>query len=249
MTDFYYEKNPLIQVTFQVRFTKILSLVTGVPSDFQINLKKLLDVKNLDYSEERDILLNSSSIFPTPAPNFIFIDKQNSVSIKICSDYLQIYSSKYKHFNDFKHYIEASLEAFKLSYHNQIYTRIGFMYQNLIIKEDLELDNWEDILSRELTPMFTKLPIGNLDNFTNILNIKSENYQFTCRTGLADTTNSQDNKTTKGYIIDIDGFTTGEYDHESILQHTKHIRECNKKLFRGFITDELHTKLIPREYR
>jgi uncharacterized protein (TIGR04255 family) len=244
--DLYYKENPLIQVAFQVRFNTILKIVQVVPSEFQSELIRLLHRKNIQYSLERSILINPEQGIQLNEPHVhVFTDAVRKVSIKLSPDYLQVVSSNYESFDlSFKKYVEASLEALRIAYDDQLYTRIGFMYQNLIIREKLGLSDWKEVLTEKSAPeIFEELPLGALNSFTKILNIVDGEYQYNCRTGLVEAQDRIDNGKYQGYIIDIDGFTLGEFEHESIFQHIETIRRSNKQLFRRFITDELHQKL------
>lgn len=246
MEDLYYKENPLIQVAFQVRFNTILKIVQVVPSEFQAQLIKLLHRKNIQYSLERNFLINPEQGLQLNEPQVhVFTDVARKVSVKLSPDYLQVVSNNYESFDlSLKKYIEASLEAFRIAYDDQLYTRIGFMYQNLIIKEKLGLSDWKEVLTQKSAPeIFEQLPFGNLNSFTKILNIIDGDYQYNCKTGLVDAQDMSDNKKYQGYIIDIDGFTLGEIGNESVFQHIESIRGSNKKLFRRFITEQLHKKL------
>lgn len=243
-TEEYYKKNPLTQVTFQIRFNKILELVNEVPASFQKNL-------GLDYiyNESGSVEITGLGLgTPTKLHSFTITTNDRSYVIILCSDYLQILTNTYKNFASFLPYIEHAINMFKESYPAiRTVNRIGFMYQNLITREKLEIDkNWKALLSEKLTPeLYDGFPVSDFLSFTKIYNLQKSGYQFTCRNGLVDVINQNSSEKSQGYFIDIDGYLTGEIKYESILQHVKEIRKTNKWLFRQFITDELHSYLLP----
>lgn len=85
-----------------------------------------------------------------------------------------------------------------------------------------------------------------LKSFIKTYSLEKDLYRFTVKNGLIDVS-KKDNpaEITQGYMIDIDGFVDTEHTYDSILPHTRQIREQDKKFFRGFITDELHKLLDP----
>ncbi len=240
----YYKNNPLIQVTFQIRFNTILELMTSVPALFQ----KKLGI-NYVYHEVRDVEFSSLGVGTSPV-RYSFSSASGDIphEVILCPDYLQVLTKNYKNFPQFLDHIQHAVKAFQDSYPevNNI-KRIGFMYQNIIIKEKLGIeDDWKDLLNKDLAPeLFEGFPVSGLQSFTKIYQLKEGEYNFLCKNGLIEVVNQITQDKTHGYNIDIDGCLMEETSCAEIIRHVREIRTVNKRLFRCFITDKLHKLLQP----
>jgi|688.fasta_scaffold179057_2 uncharacterized protein (TIGR04255 family) len=246
--DYYYKKNPLIQVTFQIRFNRILDLLKSPPVDFQKNL----GISDFDYSEIKNISLLPDGFTPTEATLHRFTSNKgedNVFNVDLCADYLNVATSSYINFASFQSSIEQGLKALERSYPIKKFSRLGFMYQNLIIREEIDLEQyeWKELLNKELAPeLFEDFPVKNLYSFLKVYSLKESEYNFTCKNGLVDVINQRNQERTQGYNIDIDGYVLGDYTYDTALYHTRKIRAINKQLFRQFITTKLHECLQPQ---
>jgi uncharacterized protein (TIGR04255 family) len=249
-----YQKNPLIEVVFQVRIPKYLPIDTEAPAEFQ----KLV-VGEYPIYEPRNML--QIVLGPSPqeavgrAPSEMFgrmhafTSADRNWSIQLSGDGLSLITRRYERWEDFKGRIGKALGAFLTTYQLPVLTRIGLRYQNVISRETLGLEGrpWSELLKPYISAEMSQ---GALDE-TEILarqttvRIKLENDFFLLlRHGLV--THKETQKF--AYLIDGDFFTEQQraLNLDDTLATSERLHTHSDRLFRWCITESLHKAMGPK---
>ena len=117
-------QKPLIEVSFQVRFPRFLTIETEPPSEFQ----KLV-IAEFPIYEQRQLF--QFSIGPAGAERsdvhgkmHVFQSTDRNVKITLASDSLAVSCSRYKSWEDFHPLVTQALDAFHRTYRLPIFTRV-----------------------------------------------------------------------------------------------------------------------------
>jgi uncharacterized protein (TIGR04255 family) len=154
-----YDRNPLVGVTFHARFSRLLEVDSELPTTFQ---KAILS----DYPllEEREIYRitvsnNASDNAPTSERGKIydFLSEEKIWKASLGSDSIALTTSKYRTWEDFRARLTSLLNHFWSVYQVPYFTRIGLKYQNMLVREDLELAGvpWKELLGAHFASELT----------------------------------------------------------------------------------------------
>jgi uncharacterized protein (TIGR04255 family) len=248
-----YNKNPLVEVIFQVRFPRFLPIEAEPPIEFQRRL-----IAEYPIYEQRNvfqIVFAATQEGRPPASEttgrmHTFMTKDRTWTVTLVGDYFSISTSKYVRWEDFRQRIEASLKVALEVYQFQIFTRLGLRYQDVISRETLGLEKskWSDLLRNHVAGEFATKEVAedSVISKETVLTMKLENSDtLLFRHGLVS------NKETQklAYLIDSDFFNEEQRtaDLDGTLQVADRLHTNSGRFFRWCITDALHAALEPNE--
>lgn len=245
-----YAKNPLIEVSFQVRFPRFLTIETEPPSEFQ----KLV-IGQFPIYEQRQVFQFSISVGAGPERSEVhgkmhaFQSADRNATITLASDSLAVSCSRYSSWEDFLPLVTRALDAFHRTYRLPIFTRVGLRYVNVIAREDLGLSDrpWSDLLQSYIAGAFLGPSLSETDFLakTTILTAKlSDGDHVLLRHGLV-----TQNETKKiAYLIDSDFYNEEQRDAglDTTLAVAGRLHTNSGRLFRWCISDTLHVAMDPK---
>jgi uncharacterized protein (TIGR04255 family) len=249
-----YDRNPLIEVVFQVRFPRFLAIETEPPSEFQ----KLI-FKGFPIYEQRQvfqIMLSAGPAEQRPAENqaktHAFLTADRVYTVTLASDNLAVSCSKYSKWDDFIKVVTEMLTAFCQTYRLPIFTRVGLRYVNVLNRDSLGLEtrSWSELLKPHIAGDFLG-PALTEEQFTSkntILTLKlSDGDNLLMRHGLV--TQVQTNKI--AYLVDSDFYNEEQRnaDVDSTLAVADRLHTYSGRLFKWCISDLLHEAMGPQPAR
>ena len=245
-----YGKNPLIEVSFQVKFPRFLTIETEPPSEFQ----KLV-IGEFPIYEQRQVFQFSISVGNAPERSEVhgkmhaFQSADRNVSITLASDSLSVSCSRYDSWEDFLPHVTRALDAFYRTYRLPISTRIGLRYVNVIARDELGLSDqpWSALLQSYIAGAFLGPSLSEADfqAKTTILTARlSDGDHVLLRHGLV-----TQNETKKvAYLIDSDFYNEEQRDVglDTTLAVASRLHTNSGRLFRWCISDALHAAMDPK---
>jgi uncharacterized protein (TIGR04255 family) len=244
-----YKKNPLIEGSFQVRFPRFLSIETEPPSEFQ----KLV-IGQFPIYEQRQVFQISISVggperSDMPGKMHAFQSSDRNATIILASDSLAVSCSRYRSWEEFVPLVSQALDAFQLTYHLGMFTRVGLRYINVVARDDLGLSDrpWSDLLQPHIAGGFLGPSLSEADVLakTTVLTVKlSDGDHVLLRHGLV-----TQNETKKiAYLIDSDFYNEEQRDAglDAILEVAGRLHTNSGRLFRWCISDRLHVAMDPK---
>lgn len=247
-----YGKNPLIEVVFQVRFPRFLTIETEPPSEFQ----KLV-ISDFPIYEQRQIFQFSISSGPvdsrmpseTQGKIHAFLTADREHTIMLGSDSLAVTCARYVRWENFVDRVAKMLGAFQQIYRLPIYTRIGLRYVDVIDRDSLGLQNrsWTELLRPHIAGDFLG-PSFNESAFASKHTVATMNLndgdQVLLRHGLV--TQSETKKL--AYLIDSDFYNEEQRnaDPNGTLAVASRLHANSGRLFKWCITDVLHVAMDPK---
>ena len=246
-----YDRNPLIEVVFQARFPRYLTIETEPPSEFQKRIFKEFPI--YEQRQVFQIMLSAGPLEQRPAEtqgtNHAFLTPDKLYSVILASDNLMVSCSRYSRWEDFTRVASAILKAFCETYRLPIFTRLGLRYVNVLDRDKLGLSGrrWSELLKPYIAGDFLGPGLAE-DHFT------SKNTVFTLRLSGADNLLMRHGLVTQvetkkvAYLIDNDFFNEEQRDADvdAALAVANRLHSNSGRLFRWCISDVLHDAMGPQ---
>jgi uncharacterized protein (TIGR04255 family) len=243
-----YGKNPLIEVVFQVRFPRFLTIETEPPSEFQ----KLL-ISDFPIYEQRKVFQFTVSSGPTDRSEthgiiHAFLTPDRIHTIMLASDSLAVSCARYERWENFVKLISRMLTAFHQTYRLPIFTRVGLRYVDVINRENLGLADraWKELLQPHIAGDFLGSSFSE-DAFlakTTVVTMQlTDSDQLLFRHGLVTQTETKK----IAYLIDSDFYNEEQRNAEldATLAVANRLHTNSGRLFKWCISDVLHSAMEP----
>ena len=241
-----YKNNPLVEVVFQLRFSRILALDQSVPAGFQEALGSAYPHVSLRPTMQLDAISGQNSMQTKSPEIYDFADLGQETAISVCSEFLAVRASKYENWQVFHTHIERALSSLVQNYGTPFITRVGLRYVNVLDKAEIGLDDakWREIIAPQVLGALGHNDTSEADFqqyfSTFALNLDTGKVQIRCQL-LAEPSQSG-NK----FVVDCDffeekaGMSWGElYD---ILPK---FNASARNAFRWIVTEATHRALRP----
>ncbi len=244
-----FEKNTLTGVTCQLSYPPILKIAQEVPSAFQ-------DAVRSDYPlfETRPTL----TIVAPPVPGqpvtqtvtnaYIFStaeSPQPQRTLSLAQDSLALTTTAYTRRSEFLTHLQPPLDALQAIYQPAFFTRVGFRYQNMIVRSALGLGDtpWRELLK----PVFVGLASAEelagqvLVDYAQI-QYKSENGNVVLQHGVTVDPATQE----QCYLIDVDVSTQERVRLQDATEKLRALNIDALQLYHWCLSDTLKAALNPR---
>ncbi len=225
-----YTKNPLFEVTCQLRFPTILKISSQSPVGFQEQVRKEFPLFGVP--QERNA--------------YHFSSEDGKWLLVLQASFLALTARTYDRWENFKPRLEASFAALRQEYDPPFFSRVGLRYRNLIRPPALELrgEGWGKLLNSQATgalswPDFA----GEITTTRNevSINLNGSKARLRVNHGLVNVRGTDE----KCYLIDNDFFIAGKTEAGDVLQHLESFHTEGARFFRWWVTDKLHKAMGP----
>ena len=156
-----YQKSPLIEVIFQLRFPTILSINANQPIEFQDKIREKYPFYQEDNEQHNEIVIdqngNPVQTKTSNLKNYVFISADQSYKINLTSSFLSISTLKYTQWEDLKKHIGFAIPIFEKVYKPLFYTRVGLRYVDVIDRKKLCLEqvSWNELIEPHVLGVMT----------------------------------------------------------------------------------------------
>lgn len=247
-----YEKSPLIEVIFQLRFPTILSINSLPPVEFQEKIRAQYPFYNEQIEKQGAIFFNpqieATSLQKTAEnKNYAFVSEDNQVKINLTPSFMAISTMRYTQWEDFKKHIDFVVPVFEEIYKPAFYTRIGLRYTDIITRSDLGLEEfkWTDLMKPHVLGMITpeqengvKAYLSETEYETIIPGILSKaHFEFV----------HVDEKTEISLLIDCDYYDMEITKLSMVNEKAELLHKASSQFIQKAITKKLHNAMQPVE--
>ena len=147
-----YNKSPLVEVIFQLRFPTILSINAKQPAEFQEKIREQYPFYQEVIEQQNELV-----IAPDGAPsqfkrneikNYVFISSDNKYKINLTSSFISLSTVAYTQWEDYLNRVKQIIPLFEEIYAPSFYTRVGLRYIDVITKSNLGLidKKWSELI-------------------------------------------------------------------------------------------------------
>jgi uncharacterized protein (TIGR04255 family) len=247
-----YARNPLVDVSFEVRFPKFLPIESEVPADFQ----KLIIGDYPQYEQRSLVQITLASgategsvpASETPGRRHVFMSGDTMWQVALSSDVLKVSTKSYERWEGFKDRSARALSAFLRIYQPAVFTRVGLRYQDIIRPAKLGLEGvpWNRLLQPHIAGEFVGgvLPDRDFVNRqTTTMMRLGDGELLRLRHGLLQHRETKE----MGYLIDSYFYDQNQRtaDLNGTLDTAERLHRNSDGLFRWCITQQLHDAMGP----
>jgi uncharacterized protein (TIGR04255 family) len=260
----YYENNPLVEVLCQIRFDRVLRLVSGAPELFQQRFSSKYPKLLVEQVASFQVVIGAGqpgALDPTTTSAssiYHFLSEDEKFKVSINSDFITFSCEIYERWETFKASALEVFFGFLEIYAEAVPRRIGLRYKDLIVRESIGLTSvpWNKLLSPFVAGIFA------VDDFFEVLPTVSDevNIQQASQATLqleecglfmqSAMLRSNDASPNSAFLIDCDFFRdTPKYDLNKLKtsDNLEALHGNANALFRRCITETLHDALGPKE--
>lgn len=253
-----YQKNPLVQVTCQLRFPAILRIDSELPAPFQERIRDQYPIfrektagsdripQELVQQLPPAIVKSVQSLFDTGNKVYEFAADDDRWIVSLARDFLALTANEYERWEQFREHLRVPFQALKDIYSPAFFSRVGLRYQNVIQRSKLGLveSHWTDLINPyiagELAAPEIATAIQEVVRVT-LIDLGDRQSQVRIQHGLA-----KNNETGEiCYMIDNDFFAQPRIEVDNGFDLLESFNNTNRRLFRWCITDKLHRAMEP----
>jgi uncharacterized protein (TIGR04255 family) len=249
-----FSRNPLAEVTVQLRFPPILRIESEAPAHFQEAIRTAYPL----YRKVRSSQLPPD--LPAPVRNLIqgmgaaagpiqhlFETQDRTLVVSLSCEALSFKTTGYSRWEAFLEQLDALRSTLEQVYRPASYSRVGLRYVNIVRRSILGLQNvsWSNLLNPSIGGALTASEIAdNIDSASSELHCKldGENSFVTLRTGIA----LAEPEKEKCFFINCDFHTHKRTEIANVTATLNHFNRTAGNLFRWAIREQLHDALQPQ---
>ncbi len=245
-----YQKNPLLNVTCQLRFPVILRVDSEHPAAFQEQIRSRYPIyreQSLQPMLAIELPAAGTGNLPSVAKriaHYEFISDDEVWRIGLTRDSLALTTSRYTRWEDFLDHLRLPLAALTEHYNPTFFTRVGLRYQDLIQRSKLGLLDlpWRDLLKPHIAgvlaiPAFADAVASSISQ----LGIQLQGGKVTLNYGLAEAVQEKE----ECYLIDSDFYKEGRTELNDTISALAAFNKQSGRLFRSCIEERLHAAMEP----
>ena len=250
-----YSRNPLAEVTAQLRFPPILRIEAEAPAQFQDGIRN-------HYPRYRQVRAASQlpADIPPPVRNLIqgmgaaagpihhLFETQDRTSVATLSrESLSFKTTSYTRWETFRDQFERLRSTLEQIYRPASYGRVGLRYVNIIRRSILGIENvgWADLLNPSIGGGLTAQELGeSIESASSELHCKldGEDLFLRLRTGIALAEPARE----KCFLIDSDFHTHEGTELANVTDTLNQLNRFAGNLFRWAIRERLRDALQPQ---
>ena len=254
-----YGNNPLVQVSCQLRFPRILSINEKAPVDFQERIRKTYPVYNEAIEYQQQLIIGPGT---NPLPkiiqneqnkNYSFMSGDGVWRVNLTNTFLLLSTSRYERWEDFRSRLQEPLDALKTEYSPAFFERVGLRYVDAVTRSVQGFD-----IETPWTELIMPFALGFLSNSDVAADVKG--YSATSEVDLGNNAMARIITSTGfvgnvmfqpdselSFIVDSDLFFNVKKDLDELDDSLDFLHEHAGKLIRNIITDKLHQAMGPEE--
>lgn len=241
-----YNKNPLAEVIYQLRFPTILSINAAEPVAFQEKVRKefpfyqkRVNTNEIDINGVRQTLGKEI--------NYEFVSQDRGTKINLTSSFIAVSSIKYDRWEFFRKAIEDVRKAFEEVYQPQFYIRVGLRYQDVIDRKVLNLEDkgWTELIQPHILGTVNNNNQNSLKQW--IVNCEFSDEETKVQTRQVFQLSQKVGTNDLVIILDCDYFLMDTIQKDNVLNLSNQLHDKSSTFIRNAITSTLHEAMDPVE--
>jgi len=246
-----YDKSPLQEVIFQIRYPTILRIEAQSPADFQDSVRHQFPVYEQQTQPGLDqlppdlikVVMGAAG----NSTNHRFLTADRTMTIALAPDALAVTSANYVRWENFEKVVNLALEALVKIYSPSFGVRTGLRYRNAVVPSELgfNLNDWASLVSESVVGELGYDGVAaHVIEATSRIRVKSESSDegVLLQHGIGKHEASQ----RPAYIFDIDCYLEKQHEISAIQSVLRRFNARARYAFRWCISDQLHEALGPR---
>jgi uncharacterized protein (TIGR04255 family) len=250
-----YARNPLAEVTAQLKFPAILKIESEIPAQFQERIRdrypRYQQVRTAaqlpaELPPQVRNLIQGMGAAAGPIQHVFETQDRNAV-VTLSRESLTFKTTNYTRWEAFREPLESLRKALEEVYRPAYYSRIGLRYVDIIKRSVLGLNEvaWGELLKPWIGAELTSAELGSeIDQATSQTHctLDGENAFLWLRTGIAIAESTKE----KCFLMDCDFHTHKKTEIANVTTALNIFNRASGNLFRWAVTDRLRVALQPQ---
>lgn len=245
-----YEKSPLVEVIFQLRFPTILSINARQPVEFQELIRKQFPFYEEGIEQQNEFLITpaigQAQVKTSQNKNYSFVSADNSYKVNLTSTFIAVSTLNYTQWEHFKEKIEYVISIFEKVYEPAFYTRVGLRYIDVIERSSIGLNErkWTELVQPHVLGIVANHEEG-INSYVSEAEFKDPNDGIGTKTHF-EFVHANGNEETS-LLIDCDYFKNETVPAEKMIELADSLHTHSSSFLRTAIKDDLHNAMQPVE--
>lgn len=247
-----YEKSPLVEVIFQLRFPTILSINSNQPVGFQEKIRERYPFFEDQLEEFGDVVVNpqlkAAAMRKTGEnKNYAFISADNLTKINLTPSFIAISTMAYTQWEEFKKHIDFVVPIFEEEYHPSFYTRVGLRYVDAITRSSLGLQdkNWTELIQPHVLGMVTEEHESGVKSYLSETEYETKEEEVLSKAHFEFV--HVNDQPELSLLIDCDYYIMGITKLDQMATKAEKLHAASSQFIQTAITPELHEAMVPVE--
>lgn len=253
-----YDNRTLVEVICQLRFPRIL----GIENDAHMTSRFQSKIRNeYPYFSEKQQAIVSEQLGQDLPPEirgrfpvlphrkaFDFTSRDKQWTVGLTSNFIALSTSQYVRWEGFLKRLKGPLDALEEVYEPQFFTRTGLRYRNVIKRSSIGLEEipWSELLNPNVAGILTSTEIPYKSVVGNAQRLEIELADSTSMVRIVHGYVTEESSQEVCYLVDSDFFTEEETEVRDVKERLEYFHARSGRLFRWFITEQLHIALQPK---
>lgn len=246
-----YQKSPLIEVIFQLRFPTILSINAKQPTEFQDRIRERYPFYQEGDEQQDEMVIgpdgNPVQIKTNTSKNYAFISTDESYKINLTSSFISISTLRYTQWEEFSAHIKYVIPIFEEIYKPAFYTRIGLRYIDVINREELGLEkvSWTKLVEPHVLGIITPDIETGIKSYRAEAEYQNPNNEAT--TNVHVELVHVNNRKELSLLIDCDYYLPSVTQKEEVMNVAEMLHMNSSNFINNAITERLSKAMEPVE--
>lgn len=246
-----YQKSPLLEVIFQLRFPTILSINTNQPSTFQEKIRELYPFFQEGNEQQKEFFLGADGIPKqvgnSETKNYAFISPDGQSKINLTASFISFSTLRYTQWEEFLEKIRFIIPIFEDIYEPSFYTRIGLRYIDAITREDLGLqqEKWSDLIEPHILGLISSDFEDGIHTFKTIAEYENPKDKTYIKTHFELV--HINNRRELSFLIDCDYFAQSITNKDKVYDIANDLHTNSSHFISSAFTEKLHQAMEPIE--
>lgn len=246
-----YNKSPLMEVIFQLRFPTILSINANQPVNFQEKIRERYPFYEEGIEQQNELVIapdgKPTHLKQSENKNYSFVSADNLYKVNLTSSFIAISTLAYTQWEDFVKHIEFVVSVFEEEYKPAFYTRVGLRYIDAITRGNLGLETkkWNELIQPHILGIVTPEIEEGVHSFVSEAEYRNDDGKTLTKTHF-EFVHVNDNPE-MFLLMDCDYFTSGVTEKNELINIANMLHTNSSNFIGRAITEELSEAMEPEE--
>lgn len=245
-----YQKSPLLEVIFQLRFPTILAIGAHAPADFQDLIRERFPEYNEGTEQQNELTiipeLSNAQLKRTETNRYEFITQSGLDKVSLSTSYIAISTLHYSQWENFLELINYVVPKFEQIYKPSFYSRVGLRYVDAITRSEYGLsdEKWNDLIKPNITGVMTRELEEGTNAYTTVGEFQNDDGTFIREHFEIGHINDS---VETSFLLDCDYYYQSTIHVGGVSEAANILHNHSSAFIRSAITDKLHNAMGPVE--
>ena len=239
-----YEKSPLAEVIFQVRFPNILRIASEEPSEFQEAIREFYPLFSVS-NNETIVEINGQKQSVGMTKNYQFISPDGQSKVNLTNAFFAYSTLKYERWESFKNECNRIVTVFQKVYRPSIIQRVGLRYKDVITRSKWGLEGipFSKLIEKQYLGILADVDENKVRR--NVLDYEYEENNPIMAHRHFELIRTNPSMSELSFLMDCDYSVNGLMQYDVIMGLSEQLHDSSSRFLRSAITEDLHKAMGP----